>query len=100
MDELVHFATLDHKTFEICLQKIEQKKLNRKIDFLQNIPCFKMQTRKAIQRYTHFLKKLKFSIGQTVYHEGQPVSSIFIVYKGEFEMSKKLPLFTVAKITS
>ena len=41
MDEVVHFATLAQVNFENSLQKIEHKKLNRKIDFLQNIPCFK-----------------------------------------------------------
>lgn len=42
-------------------------------------------------RYTHFLKPFKFVRGQTVYAEGTLASSVFIVYKGEFELGKKLP---------
>ena len=34
---------------------------------------------------------MKFTRGQTVYHEGQPAHAIYIVYKGEFELAKKLP---------
>jgi len=61
------------------------------VEFLQNIPCFKSQTRKAIQRYTHYLKPLKFVRGQTVYAEGSPANNVYIVFKGEFELGKKLP---------
>ena len=91
MDEKVHFATLTQANFAHSLQKIEQKKLSKTVEFLQNIPCFKSQTRKAILKYTHFLKPLKFVRGQTVYSEGSLANSIFIVYKGEFELAKKLP---------
>ena len=87
----VHFATLSRANFSTSLAKIEQKKANSVIEFLQNIPCFKSQTRKAIMRYTHFLKQVKFTRGQTVYAEGSPATSIFIVFKGEFELAKKLP---------
>lgn len=41
MDEPVHFAVLEQAAFEHSLRKIEHKRLNRKIDFLQNIPCFR-----------------------------------------------------------
>ena len=34
MDEDVHFAKLEKVIFENSLQKIEHKKLNKKIDFL------------------------------------------------------------------
>ena len=61
------------------------------IEFLQNIPCFKSQTRKAIMRYTHFLKPVKFLRGQTVYSEGDLANCVYIVFKGEFELVKKLP---------
>lgn len=33
----------------------------------------------------------KFVRGQTVYSEGSQAKNIFIVYKGEFEMAKRLP---------
>ena len=65
--------------------------MNLQIEFLQNIPCFKSQSRKALQRYTHFLNPIKFVRGQTVYLEGSPAKSVFIVYKGEFELAKRLP---------
>ena len=71
--------------------KIEQRKISKTIEFLMNIPCFKSQTRKAIQRFNNCLKSLKFTRGQTVYAEGMPADCVYIVYKGEFELAKKLP---------
>ena len=37
------------------------------------------------------MKELKFVRGQTVYSEGSPANCVYIVYKGEFELAKKLP---------
>ena len=86
-----HFATLDKANFHNSLQRIEAKRLNQLIEFLQNIPAFKSQSRKAISKFTYLLKREKFTRGQTVYAEGQEADKIFIVQKGEFELSKKLP---------
>ena len=36
----LHLATLNADAFRSSLQKIEMKKINQKIEFLQNIPCF------------------------------------------------------------
>ena len=91
MEEEVHFVTLSQKNFANSLAKIEMKKVGKTVEFLQNIPCFKSQTRKAITKYMHNLKPLKFVRGQTVYTEGLPASAIYIVVKGEFELAKKLP---------
>ena len=63
MGDETHFVTLSKANFAHSLQKIEQKKVGKKVEFLQNIPCFKSQTRKAILRYTHFLKPVKFTRG-------------------------------------
>ena len=49
------------------------------------------QSRKAIHRYTNYLKLVKFTRGMTVYQENEEALFIYIVYKGEFEQSKKLP---------
>ena len=38
--EGVVFVTLSNANYQKSLRKIELKKINRKIEFLQNIPCF------------------------------------------------------------
>ena len=91
MGDQVHFATLSKDQFVSSMLKIEQRKISKTIEFLMNIPCFKSQTRKAIQRFNNCLKSLKFTRGQTVYAEGNPADCVYIVYKGEFELAKKLP---------
>ena len=41
MGEPVHFATLTKEQFVSSMLKIEQRKINKTIEFLMNIPCFK-----------------------------------------------------------
>ena len=66
------------------------KRLNLLIDFLQNIPCFKQLSRRGVQKFTFLMKRKKFTRGQTIYSQDQPADSIYIVQKGEFELSRKL----------
>lgn len=37
------------------------------------------------------LKKVKYVKGQVVFREGEACQSVFVVFKGNFEMQKKLP---------
>ena len=48
MDDTVHLTTLSKAEFKNSLEKIEQKRINKIIEFLQNIPCFRSQNRRAI----------------------------------------------------
>ena len=42
-------------------------------------------------KFRKFLTKIKFTRGQTVYTEGSNANCVYIVYKGEFELAKRLP---------
>lgn len=44
----------------------------------------------SIMKFIHNLKKEKFHRKQEVYCEGEEVDSIFIVHKGEFELTRRL----------
>ena len=48
----------------------------------------KLLPRKELAQIHHFLKTLKFNLGQFVCTEGQDSKCIYIVVKGEFEVSK------------
>ena len=87
MDETAHFAVLSREDYLLSIKKNLQMKLQHKIDFLKKIPCFSSQTRRAIQQFSLNFKPKKFRRGQTVYQEGQPAKCIYIVHKGEFELS-------------
>ncbi len=85
------FATLDRESYHKCLAKIDQKRQNAQIEFLKKLGCFKNQSRTAILKFTFFLTKLKFRRGQTVYRTGDDSDRVFIVLRGEFELSSNLP---------
>lgn len=86
-----HFATLTKEDYLGSLKRIDARLIMELTEFLMHIPCFKTQSKKALVLFTKFLKKVEFTRGQTVYSEGSYAKSIYIVWSGEFELSKKLP---------
>jgi cGMP-dependent protein kinase len=56
-----NFITLDKRDFDICLAKIERKRLNKMLNFMRELPCFKGWTHTSILKFSYYLKKEKFS---------------------------------------
>lgn len=50
-----------------------------------------MMSHRQVQRYIEKMTKLKFLRGQPVYLEGKEATSVYIIFKGEFEQQKRLP---------
>ncbi|TNV83980.1 hypothetical protein FGO68_gene11952 [Halteria grandinella] len=88
--EETHFATLDKHDFEICLAKIERKRLNQMLKFMQQIPCFSCWTHTSILKFSYYLKKEKFNRNQIIYKHGDPAVKIYIIKKGEFQLVRRL----------
>lgn len=86
-----HFATLTKQDYLGSLKRIDARLIMELTEFLNHIPCFKTQSKKALVLFTKYLKKVEFTRGQTVYSEGSYAKSIYIVWSGEFELSRKLP---------
>ena len=47
--------------------------------------------KRKLANFTYLLTKLKFKRGQIVYSEGESTNAVFMVQKGEFELSRLLP---------
>ena len=45
-----HFAVIQKDDYEKVLQKIEQKKISKMIDFLHSLPLFKFFTRTSLSK--------------------------------------------------
>lgn len=84
------FATLDKQSFDLSLQEIERRYNVKLVNFLSEIPCFKDMTKTNIHRFTYFLKRQKYVFKQVVYSEGTEQQYVYLIQKGEFELSKKL----------
>lgn len=85
-DTKVCFVTLDSQQFKKSLMNLENKKLNKVIDFLVGIPLFQTVSRKTVTKMAQFLTKRTFRRQQVVYQAGQPSKYLYIVLKGDFEM--------------
>lgn len=93
------FAFLTKAEYEESLMKIANEKEEEMIDFIQNLPIFKSLSRKRVQNYILELKKVKYLQGQVVYKEQEDIKSVFIVYKGQFDMHVQLPREDMRKRT-
>ncbi len=89
--EGTHFATLDKYDYETSLARIEKKHINKMIDFMMQIPCFRKWTKNSIIKFSYYLKKQKLFRNQILYRTGQKADRIYIIKKGEIEITRKLP---------
>lgn len=69
------------------LQKIEERLANDMIDFLQSIPLFSSWSRNLLLKLLYKVEKKSFIKSQKVIKEGDPISEVWIVESGEFEVS-------------
>ena len=53
--EITYFATLSKKEYLSSLKRIDARLVMDQVDFLNNIPCFKTQSKKAMVFFTKFL---------------------------------------------
>ena len=55
-----HFAVLKLKDYKRVVRKIEEKNLERKVDFFKSIHCFKSVSLKFVKRIMPLFKMEKF----------------------------------------
>ncbi|CAG9312294.1 CNBD2_4 [Blepharisma stoltei] len=83
-----HFAILEKEDYLKILGKVEAEKLDALIDFFAGIPLFRGWTKKAIGRLTYYFKSKSFIRKGIVYKQGEESEHVYIVKKGEFELTK------------
>ena len=74
------------------LDNVDRRKVEKLKDFLRNIPFLSGLPRGVMNTLHLSLTKKKYLRGQVVCQEGMDSQSIFIVCKGEFEVSKYIDL--------
>lgn len=60
------------------------------MNFLLEIPSFSGMKKNSIFKFIHLIQKVKFKWNQTVYAEGDEINHVYIVWKGDFELARKL----------
>lgn len=81
---------LTKEAFDSVIGKMEKRILNDKINFLRNIPVFSLLTRNSLAKITFSLTRRTVAKDSSLYKEGDPAKTVFIVISGEFEITRQL----------
>lgn len=81
---MMRCATLGMLAYRRIVDKVDQKRQDDMVDFLQPIVCFQAHSRHAIIKFLQHMHRVKFVRNQVVYKEGQPGTRVYLVLKGEF----------------
>ncbi|CDW81071.1 UNKNOWN [Stylonychia lemnae] len=93
-----HFAVMSKTDYEKVLQKIELKKMQKIIDFLHQLPFFKVWTKTSLGKLHYSFEERLFKRNQVVYREGDASEMVYIIKSGEFEVTKRFVKQTVREI--
>ena len=86
-----HFAVMSKIDYQKVLQRIEQKNLNKIVEFLNQIPFLQSWTRSALSKLQYSLEQKTFKRSQIVYRENNDTADyIYMIRSGEFEIEKTL----------
>lgn len=88
--EDTHFAVLSKKDFLRILGSFTNKQFDELTKFLKGLPLFASWSLSTLFRLNYLFVLLKFKRGQKVFSEGEAAEFVYIVKKGEFEMTKDI----------
>lgn len=83
-----HFAVLKRDDYTRILGRIQDSKLQEKVDILFLHPVFQKWTKNAIQRLSYYFKVVGYKRKQLLFRAGQEVDHIFFLKSGEFHLFK------------
>ena len=86
-------AVIQEEDYNKSLAKIEKKKRDKLVEFLQSMPYFKSFTKLALNKLVNSFNLTKYYKGQTVLHEGVKETtegSICFIIKGEFAATQTI----------
>lgn len=85
-----YFATMNKKSFDKVMLKIKLRENNKIVSFFDKFNFIKPLTYQTKTKLAYYGKEIKYSIGQTVFNEGDLCSTIYLIKDGEFEISKDI----------
>lgn len=88
-----HFAVMNKADYQKCLLTVTKRRIQAILDFLKDLPFLGPHlSRTQLVKLQYSLEKRTYRRGQYVVREGDPVSMVYIIRTGEFELQKRLIL--------
>ena len=84
------FAVMSKADYQSVLDNIDRRRVEALKDFFKQIPLLRGLPRSVLNTLHLSLRPVKFQRGQVVCREGEASERLFIVAKGEFEVSKRI----------
>jgi CRP-like cAMP-binding protein len=84
-------AVLNKATYRKVMGKLEDRRLNAKVDFLRSLPVFANWTRRSLSKFTSAFTQLKFPRKKVVFEDGAVPQFVYVVYSGEFSLLSREP---------
>ena len=83
------FGTLDKVSFDLSLKEINEKEKKDIVDFFLSTKIFYLFNRKIFENKIYHLFVLKkISKNEKLYLQGHEIKNIYIIKKGDFEITK------------
>lgn len=88
-----HMAVLSKSDYLRILGNVHAKKISLFVDFLKEMPLFRLWSKRNVENLYHFFKIMTFNRNNSVFVTGQDPTYVYIVKSGEFEINKlvKIP---------
>lgn len=88
--EQTHLAVLERDDYLRVLGKTHNGALQTKVNFLCQLPIFAKWNRSQVQAVSYFFRERSYKRNQSLFESGSPVSEVFVITKGEFQLCKDL----------
>lgn len=86
--EEAHLAVLERNDYLRVLGKTHEGALQSKLALMMQLPIFAKWSKVALQGLSYFFKERTYKRHQTLFQAGQPVKEVYLVVRGEFQLSK------------
>lgn len=81
---------MEREDYNKTLKRIENRNINKIVEFFQDLPYFSTYGKNALQRIRFFFNRVKLKGKHVVFKEGDPSDYVYIVISGDFELIKKV----------
>jgi hypothetical protein len=85
-----HLAAISKESYQRVVQKIDQRKMRKLIDFFKNIPFLSKNSQTYLIKLHYNFEQRNFIRNQVLYAEGDVVNYIYLIKEGEFEVTRKI----------